>query len=167
MLKMKTTNKTKKSLVGIKTAAPEAAKSVPVRSAEPAAAQPAPVKPCSPQPVRRPPIVIGGDGEKKTLRLVAQYADVWNSTAAAEELPHKIEVLKRHCETVGRDFAEIRLTAAHFADPFTDLDAYLRTAERLAGLGIDLINAGPHPGNPDPVGFIERLGEQVIPRLAG
>ncbi len=122
---------------------------------------------CSPQPVRRPPIVIGGDGEKKTLRLVAQYADVWNSTAAAEELPHKIEVLKRHCETVGRDFAEIRLTAAHFADPFTDLDAYLRTAERLAGLGIDLINAGPHPGNPDPVGFIERLGEQVIPRLAG
>ncbi|MCV7356653.1 LLM class F420-dependent oxidoreductase [Mycolicibacterium fluoranthenivorans] len=122
---------------------------------------------CSPQPVRRPPIVIGGGGEKKTLRLVAQYADVWNTTAAVEELPHKIDVLKRHCADVGRDFAEIKLTAAHFADPFTDLDAYLRTAERLADLGIDLINAGPHPGNPDPVGFIERLGEQVIPRLAG
>ena len=52
MLKMKTTNKTKKSLVGIKTSAPEAAKSVPVRSAEPAVAQPALVKSCSPQPAR-------------------------------------------------------------------------------------------------------------------
>jgi F420-dependent oxidoreductase-like protein len=120
---------------------------------------------CSPQPVRRPPILIGGDGEKKTLRLVAQYADVWNSTSPAEELPHKIEVLKRHCDAVGRDFAEIRLTAGHFADPFADLDAYLRTADQLSALGIDLINTGPHPGNPDPVAFIERLGEQVIPRL--
>jgi len=51
---------------------------------------------CQPQPIRRPPILIGGDGEKKTLRLVAQYADVWNSTASSTEaLAHKISVLKR------------------------------------------------------------------------
>src|SRR3984893_2430503 len=62
---------------------------------------------CVPQPIRRPPILIGGDGEKKTLRLVAQYADVWNSTTSdAEQLKHKIDVLNRHCETVGRDPGE-------------------------------------------------------------
>ena len=56
---------------------------------------------CGPQPIRRPPILIGGGGEKKTLRLVAQYADVWNSTASTvDELKHKIDVLDRHCETV-------------------------------------------------------------------
>jgi F420-dependent oxidoreductase-like protein len=59
---------------------------------------------CEPQPIRRPPILIGGGGEKKTLRLVAQYADVWNATTSiADELAHKIDVLHRHCEAVGRD----------------------------------------------------------------
>src|SRR6202045_2441790 len=63
---------------------------------------------CVPQPIRRPPILIGGDGEKKTLRLVAQYAHVGKRTAStAEELEHKIGVLNRHCETVGRDPSDI------------------------------------------------------------
>jgi F420-dependent oxidoreductase-like protein len=122
---------------------------------------------CSPQPIRRPPVLIGGDGEKKTLRLVAQYADVWNSMASTvEELSHKIDVLNGHCETVGRDPAEIRLTAGLFVDPFADIDAYFNTLERYAALGIDLVNVGPIPGNPDPVGFVSRIGEEVIPRLA-
>jgi F420-dependent oxidoreductase-like protein len=122
---------------------------------------------CAPQPIRRPPILIGGDGEKKTLRLVAQYADIWNSTArSADELAHKIEVLHRHCESVGRDAAKIRLTAGLFSDPFDDIGSYLKTAERYAELGIDLINVGPLPGNPDPVGFVKRLGDEVIPKLA-
>ena len=122
---------------------------------------------CEPQSIRRPPILIGGGGEKKTLRLVAQYADVWNATTSiADELAHKIDVLHRHCEAVGRDPADIRLTAALFTNPFDDVDAYLRTAERFAELGIDQINVGPLPGNPDPVGFVKRLGDEVIPRLA-
>lgn len=121
---------------------------------------------CEPQPIRRPPILIGGDGEKKTLRLVARYADVWNSTASTpEELEHKISVLRAHCEAVGRDFAEIRLTAGMLVDPFEDIDAYLRKAQRYGELGIDLINAGPLPGEPDPVGFVKRLGDEVIPKL--
>jgi F420-dependent oxidoreductase-like protein len=122
---------------------------------------------CEPQPIRRPPILIGGGGEKKTLRLVAQYADVWNSTAqTVDELKHKIEVLNRHCETVGRDPAEIRKTAALLGDPFDDLDDYLRTLESYAELGIDLVNVGPLPGNPDPVGFVRRLGDEVVPKVA-
>jgi F420-dependent oxidoreductase-like protein len=121
---------------------------------------------CSPQPIRRPPVLIGGGGEKKTLRMVAQYADVWNSTATVDELKHKIDVLHRHCETLGRDPAEIRLTASLFADPFSDIDAYLATLESYAALGIDLVNVGPIPGNPDPVGYVRRIGDEVIPRLS-
>ena len=120
---------------------------------------------CEPQPIRRPPVLIGGEGEKKTLRLVAQYADVWNSPSSADELAHKIEVLNRHCDTVGRNPSEIRLTAGLFGDPFDDIDSYLRTAERYAQLGIDLVNIGPLPGTPDPAGFVNRLGDQVIAKL--
>jgi F420-dependent oxidoreductase-like protein len=118
---------------------------------------------CQPQPIRRPPILIGGSGEKKTLRMVAQYADVWNTSASLEELPHKLDVLRRHCDAVGRDFSEIRLTAAYFADPFTD--SYLRVLDQYATLGIDTVNTGPLPGNPDPAGWVKRLGDEVIPRL--
>lgn len=122
---------------------------------------------CAPQPIRRPPVLIGGDGEKKTLRLVAQYADVWNSTVTeVDAIKHKIEVLNRHCDAVGRDPGEIRTTVGYFVDPFEDLDGYFRTVEGYADLGVELVNAGPFPGNPDPVGFIRRLGDEVIPRLA-
>jgi len=121
---------------------------------------------CVPQPVRRPPVLIGGDGEKKTLRLVAQYADVWNTTTSDPEIfTNKLEVLRRHCDDVGRDISEIRMTAGLFIDPFEG-DTFMRTAEKFAGLGVDLVLTGPIPGNPDPVGFAHRLGEQVIPRLA-
>jgi hypothetical protein len=123
---------------------------------------------CEPQPIRRPPVLIGGDGEKKTLRLVAQYADIWNSTVPeVDGLQHKIDVLNRHCDTLGRDPGEIRKTVGLLVvDPFEDIDGYLKTAERYAKLGVDMINAGPVPGNPDPVGFIRRLGDELIPRLA-
>jgi F420-dependent oxidoreductase-like protein len=120
---------------------------------------------CRPQPVRRPPILIGGSGEQKTLRLVAQYGDAWNTTASIEQLPHKLDVLRRHCDAVARDFAEIRLTASNFLDPFADVGEYLRTVGEYADLGFDLITVGPLPRHPDPVGFVKRLGDEVIPRL--
>ncbi len=64
-----------------------------------------------PQPVqRRLPIMIGGSGEKKTLRIVARYADMWNTGGDPEKLAHKLEVLREHCSGVGRDIAEIELT---------------------------------------------------------
>jgi F420-dependent oxidoreductase-like protein len=123
---------------------------------------------CVPQPIRRPPILIGGDGEKKTLRLVAQYADIWNSMATeVDELKHKVDVLNRHSDAVGRDPGSIRKTCGGLAgvDPFEDPDGYLKTVARFAELGIEMINVGPMPGHPDPVGFIRRFGDQVAPRL--
>ncbi|TSD99302.1 LLM class F420-dependent oxidoreductase [Skermania sp. ID1734] len=57
----------------------------------------------NPQPVRRIPILIGGGGERKTLRLVAEYADTWHSFANLEALAHKSDVLAEHCAAVGRD----------------------------------------------------------------
>ena len=122
---------------------------------------------CEPQPIRRPPILIGGGGEKKTLRLVAQYADVWNSTdSEIDVLTHKIDVLTRHCDTVGRDVAEIRKTVGFFEDPFENLDGYLRKLERFSELGVDMINTGPVPGTPDPAGFVKRFGDEVMPKLS-
>ncbi|UMB68989.1 LLM class F420-dependent oxidoreductase [Mycobacterium paraterrae] len=122
---------------------------------------------CVPQPIQRPPVLIGGGGEKKTLRLVAQYADVWNSTDSdVDVVAHKIDVLTRHCEAVERDVAEIRKTVGVFDDPFADVDGYLKKLEGLAGLGVDLINTGPIPGTPDPAGFVKRFGDEVMPRMS-
>jgi alkanesulfonate monooxygenase SsuD/methylene tetrahydromethanopterin reductase-like flavin-dependent oxidoreductase (luciferase family) len=65
-----------------------------------------------PAPIqKRLPIMIGGSGEKKTLRTVAKYADQWNAMGAVEMLAHKVEVLRGHCEAVGRDIAEIEMTS--------------------------------------------------------
>jgi alkanesulfonate monooxygenase SsuD/methylene tetrahydromethanopterin reductase-like flavin-dependent oxidoreductase (luciferase family) len=65
-----------------------------------------------PRPVQAHlPIMIGGSGEKKTLRTVAKYADQWNAMGAVDMLAHKVEVLQRHCEAVGRDPSEIEFTA--------------------------------------------------------
>jgi alkanesulfonate monooxygenase SsuD/methylene tetrahydromethanopterin reductase-like flavin-dependent oxidoreductase (luciferase family) len=58
----------------------------------------------------RLPIMIGGTGEKKTLRTVARYADMWNAMGSVELLTHKDEVLRRHCQEVGRDESEIERT---------------------------------------------------------
>jgi len=64
-----------------------------------------------PAPIQeRLPIMIGGSGERKTLRTVARYADMWNAMGSVEKLQHKSEVLKRHCDEVGRDPAEIEWT---------------------------------------------------------
>jgi len=63
---------------------------------------------CEPKPVRKPPILIGGAGEKVTLKLAAKEADIWNNMAVHHHaLEHKTAVLKQHCEAVGRPFEDI------------------------------------------------------------
>lgn len=122
---------------------------------------------CEPQPIRRPPILIGGDGEKQTLRLVARYADVWNSLAPGE-FAHKCEVLQRHCDDVGRDPAAIRRTLGP-GPGMSALDRpaeFLRAAEGWAKLGVEVVNLTVYPGTPDPVGYVNRLCDEVVPKLA-
>ncbi|HEX6286173.1 MAG TPA: LLM class F420-dependent oxidoreductase [Acidimicrobiia bacterium] len=63
-----------------------------------------------PPPVGRIPVMIGGSGEKKTLRMVAQYADESNLIAAAKDIPRKLEALDEHCERLGRDRSEITVS---------------------------------------------------------
>lgn len=122
---------------------------------------------CQPQPIRPPSILIGGSGERKTLRVVARYADIWNGAAVGpERFEAKLDALEEHCGSIGRDPGEIRKTVNLFLiDPFEDIDSFLRTAERYAQLGVELVNVGPHPDNPDPVGYVRRLGDELIPRL--
>jgi hypothetical protein len=114
-----------------------------------------------------PAVGTAGTGERKTLRLVAQYADSWNGGfQTVEEAAHKIDVLYRHCDAVGRDPGEIQKTTIMIIDPMADLDGFLRTAEQYATLGIDLFDIMPPEDTTDPVAFASRLGEQVIPRVA-
>lgn len=66
---------------------------------------------CAPKPPRRVPILIGGGGEKVLLRIAAQHADIWNNLAMAQaQLGKKVEVLRRHCDAVQRDPAEIEVS---------------------------------------------------------
>ena len=122
---------------------------------------------CVPAPLQAggPPILIGGMGEKKTLRLVAQYADGCNLfDAGPEVLTHKIEVLDRHCQDVGRDPAEIEKTVITSIDPLADRDTFLATMEHYAALGISKVWVGSK--DPDVPGWVARVGESVVPRLA-
>ena len=71
----------------------------------------------NPAPTRKIPVLIGGGGEKKTLRLVAKHADIWHSFGNAETIARKTGILRQHCADVGRDPAEIEVSAAVFGKP--------------------------------------------------
>ncbi|MBZ0297593.1 MAG: LLM class F420-dependent oxidoreductase [Anaerolineae bacterium] len=92
-----------------------------------------------PSPVRNPiPILIGGGGEKVTLKLVAQYADLWNTFGPPEKWQHKNNILNQWCEEVGRDPSEIERTVSVGADDIPDnLDAYTEVGAQhlIIGLG--------------------------------
>ncbi|HQZ35738.1 MAG TPA: LLM class F420-dependent oxidoreductase [Ilumatobacteraceae bacterium] len=112
-----------------------------------------------------PPILIGGGGEKKTLKLVAKYADACNFFAYGPEFVEgKLRALAAHCEAEGRDYDAIQKTILGGPDPLTDTDAFLAEMERYSALGIDHVQLAP-PGD-DPSAFVAQLGERVIPRLA-
>ena len=105
---------------------------------------------CSPQPVSspRPRVLIGGGGERKTLRLVATYADACNIIGDVETVAHKVDVLRRHCDEVGRDFAQIEVTALIGVADDAGPDDIVREAEALHGAGVQAIvirAAGPEP----------------------
>jgi F420-dependent oxidoreductase-like protein len=112
----------------------------------------------------RPRILIGGGGEVKTLRLVAQYADACNFFGDAEEITHKLDVLRRHCDAVGRDFAEIEVTAMFRSLPAAPSDDdVVRGAEALAAVGVDTLITGPV--GDDPAAWLESTFHPVMDRL--
>jgi F420-dependent oxidoreductase-like protein len=119
-----------------------------------------------PQSHARPPILIAGEGEKKTLRLVARYADACN-LYPTPEIWRKLEVLRRHCEAEGRDYGEIEKTCMLRFDAGEggfDADELVGRLRSLAGLGIQTVIGFIPPV--DPVARLETIGRDVIPVVA-
>jgi F420-dependent oxidoreductase-like protein len=95
---------------------------------------------CSPMPVRRPRVLIGGTGRRKTLRLVAQYADACNLfdiPDGGQTVRRNLDVLAGHCTDVGRDFDEIEKTLGTRLEPGESSASFLRRCETAAAMGID------------------------------
>jgi probable F420-dependent oxidoreductase len=93
----------------------------------------------NPAPTRDIPILIGGQGERKTLRLVAEHADQWHSFTNAETYPGKARALADHCQAVGRDPATIERSSGVEG---RDAESLVANAEALAGLGVTLMTVG-------------------------
>ena len=119
----------------------------------------------SPQSLSRPhpPIMIGGGGEKKTLRLVAKYADACNLFAGRDEA-RKLDVLRQHCEAVGRDYDTIYKTAYYWFDTSKGAQRIVDELGALAELGFDAaIGAVANVWDVSP---LEVIGAEVIPVVA-
>jgi F420-dependent oxidoreductase-like protein len=122
---------------------------------------------CVPRPLSRPhpPILVGGGGEKKTLLLVARYADACNLIGSSPaDVAGKLDVLRAHCDAEGRDYDRIDKTVLAVAPALADVDGFLAAADRYAALGVTEIQVMP---DRHPVEFVERIAERVLPSLAG
>jgi alkanesulfonate monooxygenase SsuD/methylene tetrahydromethanopterin reductase-like flavin-dependent oxidoreductase (luciferase family) len=125
---------------------------------------------CSPLPLSRPhpPIMIGGGGEKKTLRMVAQYADACNIFGPSETVRAKFAVLKQHCDALGRDYGTIEKTTLGTVDlqpgkmSAKDVIAH---CEVLATIGVQ--HAIFNMPNVHDIRPLEIFGREIIPAVAG
>ena len=123
---------------------------------------------CVPAPISRPRprILVGGSGERKTLRLVAAYADACHLFGGPDVVAGKLAVLRRHCDTVSRDPAEIEVTASiGMVPPETGTDEVVRIAEGLAAVGVQTVMLGAI--GPDPAGWLEGVAAPAIERIRG
>jgi alkanesulfonate monooxygenase SsuD/methylene tetrahydromethanopterin reductase-like flavin-dependent oxidoreductase (luciferase family) len=115
-----------------------------------------------------PPILIGGSGERKTLRLVARYADACNLFGDADTVRHKLEVLKDHCRAEGRDYEDIEKTVLFVFNPGPNGENVGQVVEqlgRLAEAGAEtVIGAVAGAENLKP---LEIVGRDVLPQVAG
>jgi probable F420-dependent oxidoreductase len=93
----------------------------------------------NPAPLRKIPVLIGGQGERKTLRLVAEHADIWHGFTDRSTYPGKAEVLDRHCADVGRDPSAIERSSGVPAD---NEEVMLSEADALVDLGVTLLTVG-------------------------
>jgi F420-dependent oxidoreductase-like protein len=129
---------------------------------------------CSPQPLHRVPVMVGGGGERKTLRLVARYADACNVFAGRgsppEAVAHKLAVLRDWCEREGRPYDDIRRTVLWNRPVGPDAAggaAFVEEMRALADSGVQEVHVMPLPpaSSADPVGFVRALGDHVVPAL--
>ena len=122
----------------------------------------------SPMPLTKPhpPILIGGGGEKKTLRLVAQYADACNLFArtGTVEIARKLDVLKRHCEAIDRPYDEIERTALGQFNGATSPADLIAACRSLAKIGIQHFIFSL--GNVHEIAPLVAIGREVIPAVA-
>jgi alkanesulfonate monooxygenase SsuD/methylene tetrahydromethanopterin reductase-like flavin-dependent oxidoreductase (luciferase family) len=121
---------------------------------------------CVPAPISRPhpPIMVGGGGEKKTLLLVARYADACNVFGSSpQDVGHKLDVLRSHCADEGRDYDRIDKTVLAVGPVLADVDGFLAAAAEYAALGVTELEVMP---DRHPVEFTEQLAEKVLPRVA-
>ena len=121
---------------------------------------------CDPKPIQQPypPLVIGGSGERRTLRIVAKYADVWNFAGGpVEQFRHKQAVLEEHCRAVGRDFASIE-KSIQLPVTYDDLPGYVATLREYIAAGANHIILNLRA--PYPAGIVERLAEEVVPQVS-
>jgi F420-dependent oxidoreductase-like protein len=116
----------------------------------------------SPLPLQRPPIMVGGSGEKKTLRLVARYGDACN-LFPSPDLSHKLDVLREHCEREGRDYSEITKTCLLGLDPARPAPELIEQLKGLADLGIQTVIV--NTSNLWEPGRVEQMAE-LIPAVA-
>jgi F420-dependent oxidoreductase-like protein len=120
---------------------------------------------CVPSPLSqpRPRIMIGGGGEKKTLMLVARYADACNVFGTSpEDVAHKLDVLRRHCDTARRDYAAIEKTVLVMQPALQDVDAFVEAARGYAAFGVSELQTVP---DGHPVQWAEQFAAQVAPRV--
>ena len=115
-----------------------------------------------PTPISPLPILIGGGGERKTLRLVAQYAQLCN-LFPGPELAHKLEVLRGHCEAVGRDYADIDKTVYYTYDTSKSSSQMVEELGALEQLGFGLALGGVREVHT--LALLERVASEVIPQL--
>ncbi len=123
----------------------------------------------SPQALTRPhpPIMIGGMGERKTLRLVARYAQACN-LFPTPDLPRKLDVLKRHCEAEGRDYDEIEKTCMFNFDVGAEGEKFGPAIGRLRNLSkLGIQTAIGSVKDVWRIRPLEVIGEKVIPAVAG
>jgi len=125
---------------------------------------------CSPQPLSRPrpPILIGGGGEKKTLRMVAQYADASNLYGSPEMVSAKLKVLRQHCDTLGRDYDSIEKTTlgtVNLSPGEMSANDVIAQCKALAGIGVQ--HAIFNLPNVEEIRPLEVFGREIIPAVAG
>jgi F420-dependent oxidoreductase-like protein len=125
---------------------------------------------CSPPPLSRPhpPIMIGGSGEKKTLRMVAQYADACNIFGPPEVVLNKLTILKQHCDALGRDYGAIEKTTLGTVDlqpGMMSAKEVIARCRALAAIGVQ--HAIFNMPNVHEIRPLEIFGREIIPAVAG